>query len=139
MSDSGGIGSVISEAVQAVVEPVKDEVGAAIEAGVQSVLGTGPAAQDPATDAVADAKKADEEKQKAEAKWVIEKNRQLDAQLRAVRQKNAEDAQKAQESIQQEEQVKQYKVVDKTQKRDAMARQVQEAKTRSETRKGVGG
>ena len=132
MADSGGFGTAVSEVVGAIVEPVKDEVGQAIEVGVQSVLGTTPTPQDPA-------KKAAEEQKKAEYKWVIEKNKQLDADLRAVRQKKAEEAQKVEQTNQQQEKVQQFKVVERDQRRESMKRQVQEAKTKSETRKGVGG
>ena len=141
MSDStgGGIGSMIAEAAKAVAEPIKDEIGQAIETGVQSVVGTAPTPQDPATAAATDVKKNEEEQKKAEYKWIIEKNKRLETELQVVRQKKAAEEQKTQEANQQQEQVKQYKAVEKTQQRDNMARQVQEAKTRSETRKGVGG
>lgn len=132
MADLGGIGAAVGEVVGAVAEPVKDEVGAALEAGQQAIMGSTPTPQD-AT------KKAEEEKQKAEFKWVIEKNKQLDDQLRAVRQQKAEEAQKIEQATQQQEKVQQFKVVQRDQRREAMKRQVQEAKTRSETRKGVGG
>lgn len=136
MADSGGFGTAVSEVVGAIVEPVKDEVGQAIETGVQSVLGTTPTPQDPAAK---QQREAEEKKKIAEQRWIINKNDQLDKELAAVRQKKAEETQKLEQANQQQDQVQQFQAVQRDQRREAIKRQVQEAKTKSETRRGVGG
>ena len=108
MSDGTGNPGKISEAVKAVgdavVEPAKDEIGAMIEAGIQSITG---ASDDPQKQAL---KQQKQQQNLAEAQRKIQWWKQIEAQQAAVRaQKQQENVQKQQE-VQQQEQVKQFEV-----------------------------
>ncbi len=117
--------------VEAVVKPVVDEVGKAIEVGVQSVMGTTP---DPAAK-----QKKDEEnaKKKDWALKVIAWNKKLDEDARRVRMEKQQQEHQKQQVQAQEDQAKKQEVVVKKQQQQAQV--VREAQTRSEVRKGVGG
>lgn len=133
MSDGGNAPGQITEAVKtvsdAVVEPVKDEIGEMIEAGVQAITG---ASDDPQKQAL---KQQKQQEKLAEAQRKIQYWKQIEAQQAAVRQqKQQEQMQKSQE-IQQQEQVKQFEV----QKKEVQKNQaIVNAQTSRETKGGQG-
>ena len=117
---------------EAVVKPVSDEVGKAIEQGVQSTV-SGPQI-DPA---VQQQKQLEEQKKRNEAIWVINKYKKLDqAQLQVRQEARQKEMQKKQEEEQQKQQVQQYKVVEQQKEQQVMA--VKQAQTRAEIKRGGG-
>lgn len=135
MSDSGGSKGAVAEAGkvvnEAVVKPVLDEVGKAIEEGFQSVTGKTPTPQQ------TQQRQADDQKKLAEATRKIEWWKQIEVQQAAVRQQKTQEQVQTQQVKTEEQQVKQYKVQEKKQNLEAQ----EVARTRSEARagKGVGG
>lgn len=121
---------------EAVVKPVVDEVGKALEVGTQSIV-QGPQAS--ALDPVVQQKKEDEKQKKIVwAQKVIAWNQKIAEDQKRVRQ---EKQQSEQQKFQEEQEVKkiaQYKIIEKQQKQAAVI-QVQEAQRKTETKKGVGG
>ncbi|KKS70760.1 MAG: hypothetical protein UV41_C0014G0014 [Candidatus Daviesbacteria bacterium GW2011_GWA2_42_7] len=118
---------------EAVVKPVTDEVGKAIESGVQSTV-SGPQI-DPA---VQQQKQMEDQKRKAWAIKVIEWNKNLQAAQAKVRQEAQQKTlQQKQEEDSQKQKVQQYKVVEQQKRQQVMA--VQQAQTRTEVKKGPGG
>lgn len=136
MSDSGGGSGVIGEIVQtvqeAVIEPVKDEVGQLIEAGVQSITG---AANDPQKQV---RKEQENQKKLAEAQYKIRWWKDLAAQQAALNQQVKQEQTQKQQEKQEEKQIKQYEIVQKKQE----SKQIEEVnRSRAELKagKGVGG
>lgn len=135
MSDGskGGLSQLSSDIVEAVVKPVTDEVGKALESGVKTVVyGPGSNPVDPKAQAL---KKQDEEKRRQWALRVIEWNKNLSNEQHKLRmqaqQKKVEDTQVKQ----QEERVKKYQFEQKKKQTPAELA----AKNTTEKRKGVGG
>lgn len=133
---SDGIKGAVSEAMEmvneSVVEPVKDEVGQLVEAGVQSITGS-------AADPQKQMKKQQEDQRKmAEAKYKIDWWKQVAAQQAAAKQQQLQQKSEVKQEEQQEKQVKQYEVVQKKQDR---AQEEAAARSRAESKagKGVGG
>jgi hypothetical protein len=136
MSDDlkAGLSQAAADITEAVVKPVADEVGQAIEQGVQSVVST-PKPVDP----VAQQKKQQEEQKRKEwALKVIEFNKQLQSAQQQVRQENQQKQSEEQQKKQEEAQVKQYKIVEK-QKKDQQLTTTQREARKTELRGGVGG
>lgn len=131
--DKSGVGQIVADVGEAVINPVKDEVGKFIETGIQSVTGSAPKTLDPLEQ---QKKQAEELKKKQEANWIIEKYRQTDQEQAQVRQKATQEEQKKKQEVQQKQQVKQYEMVKKQQ---AVNVSVREAQTKTETKRGVGG
>lgn len=130
----GNIKNVVSEVTEAVVKPVTDEVGKALEAGVQSVVASPQKPPDPKEQ---QKKQEEEQKRKQWALQVIDWNKRLQEAQAQVRQtQKQEETQKRQEE-QQGQQVKQVKLVEKREKQKNLAVELSERKT--EQRKGVGG
>lgn len=117
---------------EAVVKPVSDEVGKAIEQGAQSTF-TGPQI-DPA---LQQQKQVEDQKKKAWAIKVIEWNKNLQAAQAKVRQEAQQKTlQQKQEEDSQKQKVQQYKVIEQQKKQQVMA--VQQAQTRTEVKRGGG-
>jgi hypothetical protein len=130
----GALASLPSDVVEAVVKPVTDEIGKAIEEGVTAVV-QGPQAVKSLNPQVQAQKKADEDKRRQWALRVIDWNKKLSedqskVQMQKQQQKVQDDQQKKQE-----DQVKQFKVEQKKKETPAEL----QARNTSETRKGVGG
>ncbi|MCL5409498.1 MAG: hypothetical protein M1607_01400 [Patescibacteria group bacterium] len=131
---SSGIKQLPQDIGEAVIKPVVDEVGKALEVGVQSVTGSYPQAQlNPEEQAK---KKEEEEKKKQEFLWRLDKmsataNEQ--AKVRAAQQQQLQ-------SQHQEKQVEKVKQLDELEKeKQQQAEDLAQAQRRTEVRKGVGG
>ncbi len=134
MSDGGNAPGNVAEAVntvkEAVVKPVKDEIGELIEAGVQAVTGSN---DDPQKQAL---KQQKHQEKLADAQRKLQWWKQIEAQQAAVRQQKQQETVQKQQEVKQSDQVKQYE----TQKKEVSKNQaVVNAQTSKETRKGVGG
>lgn len=132
MSDKGPISQVAEDVSEAIVKPVADEVGKAIEVGVKSVVN--PQALDPA---IQQQKKAQNDQKRIEAQRVISWYKKIDDEQKQIRMQKQQEAQAKMQEKTQESQVKQYKVVEKRKKEENIA--VQNAKNKREIRGGVGG
>lgn len=136
MSDGikAGIGQAVADIGETVIKPVVDEVGKAIEEGVQSVVGSS-APQDPQTQ---QQKQAEEQKRKQWAMHVIDWHKNLQASQQQVRmQKQQAQQAKQQEEVHEKQQVKQFKIIQNQKRAEMNAAQVAERHT--EIKKGVGG
>lgn len=135
MSDGGFKGSV-AEAVktvnEAVVEPVKDEVGQLREAGVQAVTGF---QSDPQKQF---RKQQEEQKKLADAQYKITWWKQIAAQQASLRQQNQQEQMQKQQEKQQEKQVKQFEIVQKKQE-NKQSEQVKRTRAELKAGKGMGG
>ena len=137
MSDSGGNSGVIgamreevAPVAQEVVADVKDAVGQAIEAGVQSVIGT---TIDPQQ-----VQKKEEERQKkiAEVRWQIQQLNKTNTEIERIRkEKEEKEKQKLQAQVQQQ-QTEQVQIQQKKQENFALKNMTE---GRPELKKGVGG
>lgn len=132
----GAIKQAVADIGEAVVKPVTDEVGKAIEEGAQSVAGGQQAKQlDPA---VQQAKAVEEQKRRAWAVHVIEWNKKIQEEQQKVRQgQKQEEMQKSQQEAETQK-VKQLQVVQQQQKQ-AQLTEAQKAARRTELKGGVGG
>ena len=135
MSDSGGPGSKLAGFVaEAVIKPVQDEVGKALEVGVQSITGQGQQQLDPQEEAN---KKQEEELKKQRLRDFL--RRYSEDQQRFQQTKNQEQQAK-QAKIQEEQQAKQVRqveVIEKQKKQQSIVDQT--GKGRAEVKKGIGG
>lgn len=133
MSDSGKgpIGGTFEDVGEAIVKPVVDEIGKAIEAGVQAV--TPQKTLDPATQ---QQKQISDQKNLVEARRKVEWWKALEAERNRVRQQNQQKLQAQGQQIQakQQEKIKQFEIV---KKKDNIA--LKEAQFKTEKRGGVGG
>lgn len=118
---------------EALVKPVKDEVGKALEEGIQSTTGVkiNPVPQDPQEEA----KKKTEEAQKRQRVMQFLSQYRTDEQF--FRQKKQEEEQKKQQENQDDQQKMQVKQFEVQRRQESLA--VTQAKTRAETKGGVGG
>lgn len=137
MADIGGAikqtGTDISEAV---IKPVADEVGKAIEEGAQSVMG---APMQKPLDTVEQKKKQEaEEKKKQWAMSVINWNKQLDSAQTKVRQKRQQQEQQKKQEEEEKKKVKQYEVMQQQKKSQQMTALQRESR-KTEIKGGVGG
>lgn len=134
----GSVGAAISQGAkdihEAVVKPVVDEVGKAIEEGVQAVV-SGPKVLDPQAQ---QKKQEEEQKRKAWALRVIDWYKKLQDEQLKVRQAKQQQQMQVQQSDQQEKQVKQFKVMEEQKKKTEMT-QLQRASRKSEIKGGMGG
>lgn len=117
---------------EAVVNPVKDEVGLALEQGVSSIMGTNLKPTDPKEEAK---KKADDQKKRQNIlrflnQFNTDKQRYEVLKQQEEQRKQAEEQQKTQEKMK----IKQLQIV-KKQKVEAIT----QAQTRMEAKKGIGG
>lgn len=135
MSDGikSGISQLSTDVKEAAIEPVVDEVGKAIEQGVQSVIN--PQASDPA---VAEKKKQEEEKRRQQVLRTIDWYKTVEDAQAKVRQEQQQKLQGQKQEEHQEKQVKQFKVLEEKKKKQEMT-QVQKEARRTEIKGGVGG
>lgn len=127
---------------EAVVKPVADEVGKAIEEGAQSVVGftvnSTTQQHQPQADRPLDEKQLENQKRKQWALKVIDWNKKIQESQAKVHQ---EEQQKITQQTREEEEkkkVKQFKVMEKQQKQQQLS-VAQVAERRAEIKKGVGG
>lgn len=147
MSDGGGIkaniGQFAADVGEALVDPVKDSVGEAIEQGVQAVVPTQkPIPQDPqeAQKQQQDQAKKQEENAK-NLQWAnqtIARYEKIEEEIAQIRMKKKQEEQQKQQEEQQEKQVKGFELQQQNQK-SADLTALQNAKARTETKGGVGG
>lgn len=135
---SDGIKSAAVSIGEAVVKPVIDELGKAIEEGVSSVI-SGPQvnSQDPQAQQNIQQKQAEEQKRIAWAKHVIDWNKQIEEAQAKVRKEAEQKKQQQTQGEQQKEKVEQFKLVEKKEKQQLTATQV--AQRQTELKRGVGG
>lgn len=132
------IGSAIKTVGEAIVKPVADEVGKALEQGVQSVV-SGPQSQQPQfTQGQIEQKRADEQSKYTEAQRKIQFWKKLDEEQRGVRETQRQTVQAKQQETAKKQEVKQFEIVEK--KKETVVQQAQ-ARAAAEKRagKGVGG
>ncbi len=136
MSDGikGAVADTAQDISEGVVKPVRDEVGKAIEEGVQSVVGT-PKALDPAAQ---QQKQQDEQKRLAWARHVINWYKNIQNAQEKVRAEQLQKLQAKNAEEQQKKQVTQFEVLDKQKKRQEMSA-AQIAARKTELKGGVGG
>lgn len=128
---SGGFKQAVAETL---AKPVIDEVGKAIEQGVQSVVGGQKL--DPA---VQQQKRAEEQRKRQEVLRRIEWFKKLEVgHQQFAQQKKQKEQQKLQEEQQKKQNVQQ-KAFEQQQKQQQVAVATRNAQTRTETKKGVGG
>ncbi len=137
---SDGFKGTMANVAEAVVKPVVDEVGQALEVGVQSVLNTGPQkTQDPKQAQVQQQqqqqKVAQTQNDLSEARRKIQYWKELEAAQATVRQDQKQVQTQQQQANQQEAQIKQFEIVQKKkQLPPALA-----MKGKAELKGGVGG
>lgn len=124
-----GVKGVASDIGEAVVKPVVDEVGKAVEQGVQSVV-SGPGVTTPQQQQ----KQLEDAGKLSEARRKIKYWQDLETAQKAVRDKQKQEQQKVAQ-VSQSKQIKQFEVVNK--KKENMA--LQQAQRKTEIKKGVGG
>ena len=125
--DSGIAGTV----AEAVVKPVKDEIGQIIEVAGQSITGKTPSPQQ------TQQKLREDQVKMADAQRRINWWKQLSAQQQAVRNEKKQVVVQQDSEKKQEAKIKQFEIVQK--KQDAAVRQREEiARTRQESGKGHG-
>lgn len=127
----GVVSQIPQEISEAAVKPVIDEVGKAIEQGIQSVVGSQLTPQQ------LQEKQLEEQKKLAHARRVIEHYRRIEEAQRAVRTaKKQEEMQKKQEESQQ----KQAQEIKKEQKKQKLPEEVRaRAMAEMKAGRGVGG
>ncbi|MFA5933497.1 MAG: hypothetical protein WCV81_04440 [Microgenomates group bacterium] len=147
MSDGQGIKQQIGQFAQdvgeAIVEPVKDSVGEAIEQGVQAVISTPkPVSQDPGAlrqQQQEQAKKQEENSAKLQwAQATIARYQKIEEEQAAIRLKKKQEEQAKQQEEQVEKQEEMQDLQAKNQKSEDLVA-LQRAKARTETKGGVGG
>lgn len=126
------IGGTFEDIGEAVVKPVVDEVGRAIETGTQAVAyGANPPVQDPKQSAQ---KETDRQKKISDWRWVLQKQQeQANAQTK-VRQEYKQKHSQETQVVEQEKKVNDLQV---TKKKENIA--LWQAKTKTEVKGGVGG
>lgn len=133
-SVSGVIKQNIGEISEAVVKPVVDEVGKAIEQGAQSVVGGTVKFVDP----VAQQRKQEEDlKKKQWAIQTIQRYKQIDEAQKKVREDQKQKEFQEKQKEEEQKKVKQYELMKKKQER--LPQRVAEAQRRTEIKKGIGG
>lgn len=125
------IGGTFEDVGDAVVKPVADEVGKAIEQGVQAVV-TGPKQLTPQQ---LQQKQVDKTNNLQEARRKIAWWRNLDEAQRKVREAEKQKQMQSLQVTQQQQQVKQFEITQKK-KEDI---NLQRTKTKTEIKAGVGG
>lgn len=134
-----GVKGAMQNIGEAVVKPVIDEVGKAIETGTQSVLNRPPSGQQPTTPSLDPA--LQQQAQATEQVGLSDARRKIKywQDLASAQAKVREDQrQKEQERLQEDPQrskIKQFEIQEKKKQNIAL----QQAKTKTEVRKGVGG
>lgn len=133
MSD-GGVKQAISEVGAALIKPVTDEVGKAIEQGAQSIVGS------PQLDpGLQQQKKLAESKRRQEVLRRLDWFKKLAADQQKVGQAKKQQGQILAQEEQRKKQILQFESTNKLGKQQAAAIAIKNAQTRTETKKGVGG
>lgn len=140
MSDGAkaNIGQILTDISEAVVKPVTDEVGKAIEEGTQSIVGSGQYSQNPPNPAEQQKKKLEEQKRKDWALRVIDWNSAIQSQQQKIRQENQQKINQQNQEEQETKKVKQFQVMERQEKRQQLS-QSQLAERKAEVKRGVGG
>lgn len=135
MSDGAkaNIGQLVALVGEAVVNPVKEEVGRALEEGVSGVLGTPIAQQDPNA---RQKRLADEANRKQHAEKVIAWYQKIDQEQAKIRQQKLQEQQSKQQEESQKKQVQQFELSKRNQ---PPPQAVAEAQRKTEVKKGIGG
>lgn len=131
-----GIGQAVADVGEAVVKPVVDEVGKALEEGVSSVV-SGPKIK-PQDPLVQQQKQAEEAKRLSWARYVIDWYRRLQASQEKVRTQEQQKLAQIKQEETQENQGKQFEVIEQKRKEQQM-NAVQLAGRKTEIKRGVGG
>ena len=145
MSDGGGrspIARAADVAGETVMKPVTDEIGQALEQGISDTFNTPKPQATPQEQQKQQMEKAAKD-QKVQQEiqnlnWYIDQNRKLEEEIKQIREAKEQSWKKKQEEERQKAQVKPLEELEKEneqQKFDAVAA----AKTKAETRRGVGG
>lgn len=111
----GAIGQAVQDLGEAVVKPVAEEVGKAIEEGVQSIV-SGPPQPLSQDQDIQQQKQLEEQKKLAWAKRVIEWNRKLQEGQDKVRREKQQELLRKQQEEQEKKRVKQFKVIEQKKK-----------------------
>lgn len=135
-SITGAIKQIGTDMGEAVIKPVTDEVGKAIEEGAQAIIGT--PVQKP-IDPVEQKKKQEEDlKKKQWAMNVINWNKQLDVAQQKVRQEEKQKIQQKNQEEDEKKKIKQYEVMQQERKGQQMTA-LQKESRKTEIKGGVGG
>ncbi len=147
MSDDGGIkagiGQIAQDVGEAVAEPVKDQVGEAIEQAAQTVI-PGPKQVPPDPQATISfqqeqsKKQAENQKKMQWAQATIARYQKIDEEQAAVRMKKKQEEQSRLQEEHQEKQVKQFEL-QKQEQKSADLTAVQREARKTEIKGGVGG
>ncbi|MDO8638818.1 MAG: hypothetical protein Q7R43_04540 [Candidatus Daviesbacteria bacterium] len=144
MSDGmkSGIGQAVADIHEAVIKPVTDEVGKAIEEGAQGVVGASAyqvKQNQPEAGRPLDERKQEEDlKKKQWAMNVINWNKQLDSAQGKVRQEEKQKQQQVKQEEDEKKKVKQYEVLQQQKKSQQMTA-LQKESRKTEIKGGVGG
>lgn len=130
-----GVKGIATDINEAVVKPVADEVGKAIEQGTQSVVyGSQATSVNPPKSP--EQIKQEEQKKLAEARRKIAWYKNLSEAQAKIRQEQKEKEAEKLKVEKEKKEIKQFEVVKKQQSQAAI---VKEAQTKTEVKKGVGG
>ena len=135
MANRNPIGGTFETINEIVVKPVTDEVGKAIEQGVQSVIGVPKPqpTQNPQSNSL-QSTPVDNSKM-LEARRRLDWYKNLESQQKRIREAQKQKQAEASKQVDEKKQIKQFEIV-KKQKKDIALTQ---AKTKTEIRGGVGG
>lgn len=130
----GIVGQVVADVSEAVIHPVAQEIKQVVTEGIESIIGSGSAAlQDPKMQAQ---RKLEEERKKQWALSVIERNKQLDRELKSIREEKQQHIAQSQQVDKQEKKVKQFRLI---QKKRVENIQIQRSQAERRAGKGLGG
>lgn len=132
----GALAQAASDIGEAIVQPVTDEVGKAIEEGTQSVVNT-PSTK-PLDPVAQQAKQMEEQKKKAWAMRVIEWYKKIQEEQQKVHRMKQQEGQQKKQEEDEKQKVKQYQVIEQ-QKKAQQLTEVQKAARKTELKGGVGG
>lgn len=146
MSDGGikqALGQIAQDTGEAIADPLRDEVGQALEQGAQAVIsGPKPQPHDPQAlqKMQEEQAKRDEEnfKKKQWAEFVVARETKIEEGQVAVRMKKKQEEQAKQQEEQQEKQEEQFEMQKHNQKSADMTA-IQQAARKTEIKGGVGG
>lgn len=127
------IGGTFEDVGEAVVTPIRDEVGKALEQGVQTVV-SGPKTALPNKPQAGNSK-IETQKNLAEARRKIKWWQDLEEAQKRVREGQKQKQMQATQVVQEEKQIKQFEVVRKQKKDENLIR----AQRKTEIKGGVGG
>lgn len=131
----------IQDTNEALIKPIRDEVGQALEQGVKAVVVGPPTVQQQhITQQQIQHNEAKRQVDLAEARRKVDFWRRIDQEQQVVRQKRTQELMQKNQVKQQEEKVKQIKIVKKTEKKNiAKDAAIKASQAESKVGKGVGG